>query len=142
MMECLFCKIRDGEIPARKVYEDEHAFAFLDLSQVTPGHILLVPKKHIENIYEYDDATAAYVFSVLPRLSRALKEALPDVEGLNIVMNNGKVAYQSVFHSHVHLIPRYTSQDDFQMEWANNSEKHSNEELNAIQQSIQQTLEG
>lgn len=140
-MDCIFCKIRDGEIPARKVYEDEDVFAFLDLSQVTLGHTLLVPKKHVENIYSYDSSTTEHVFSVLPKLSRAIKKALPEASGLNVIMNNGKVADQSVFHSHVHLIPRYTKEDDFHINWADHSQTYSGKQLTDVQQSIHQSVE-
>lgn len=142
MDNCVFCKISRGEIPAKKVYEDEYVFAFLDLAQSTPGHTLLVPKRHLQDIYAYEASDAQAVFSVLPTLSAALQKAFPKAKGLNIVINNGEVAGQTVFHSHIHLIPRYTKEDDFQIKWADHSTKYSNEELESIQHSIQDSLEG
>jgi histidine triad (HIT) family protein len=104
-MDCIFCKIRDGEIPSYKVYEDEHVFAFLDITQGTTGHTLVVPRKHVRNIYDIDEDTISHVFRVIPKLANALKEAFDPI-GINIVNNNDE-PLQSVFHFHVHLIPRY-----------------------------------
>lgn len=104
-MDCIFCKIRDGEIPSYTVYEDDHVMAFLDITQGTKGHTLVIPKKHVPNVYEADEDTVHHVFSVVPKLANALKAAFNPI-GLNIVNNNDK-PLQSVFHFHVHLIPRY-----------------------------------
>ena len=116
MSDCIFCMIRDGEIPSRKVYEDENVFAILDNSQVTPGHTLLIPKKHVRNIYDYDEELASDVFATVPKVARALRDFDPAVKGLNILINNEEVASQTVFHSHIHLLPRYTEDDDFGLE--------------------------
>lgn len=137
---CIFCKIINKEIPSRNVYEDEHTVAFLDLSQVTPGHTLLVPKTHVKDILEYSESLARDVFGALPKVSRAVKNHSENVEGLNVVINNGEVADQTVFHSHIHLIPRYSSEDDFDLTWANNSSDYSDEQLDAIQKSINDAL--
>lgn len=102
---CLFCKIVAGEIPAYKVYEDDDVLAFLDISQVTQGHTLVIPKKHVQNIYELTPAITTPLFKVVPKISRALKEAFNPI-GLNLINNNDK-PLQSVFHLHFHLIPRY-----------------------------------
>lgn len=142
MSACIFCMIRDGDIPARKVYEDEYVFAFLDLSQVTPGHTLVVPKKHVRNIFDYDEDLATKVFSVVPKISNALKQFDVDVEGLNVLVNNEEVAHQTVFHSHVHLLPRYSEDDDFGLKWADNSEDYSANELDDIRDRIIAELEG
>ena len=103
---CVFCKIISGEIPSTTVYEDEDVKAFLDISQATPGHTLLVPKKHVQDIFEYDDDLAQKVLTKIPMIARAVRNFDPAIQGLNIVNNNGEVAYQSVFHSHIHFIPR------------------------------------
>jgi histidine triad (HIT) family protein len=103
----IFDKIIAGDIPAYKVYEDDDVLAFLDLSQVTPGHTLVIPKTDVANIFEYDDELAAKVLGKLPRIARAIKASNPAINGMNIISNNGEVAGQSVFHSHFHLIPRY-----------------------------------
>ena len=141
MSDCIFCMIRDGEIPSRKVYEDENVFAILDNSQVTPGHTLLIPKKHVRNIYDYDEELARDVFATVPKVARALRDFDPAVKGLNILMNNEEVASQTVFHSHIHLLPRYTEDDDFGLEWAHNEDKHSDEELDDMQENIANEVE-
>jgi len=142
MADCIFCKIAEGEIPSRKVYEDEKVFAFLDLSQVTPGHTLVIPKEHVPNIMEYDEELAADVFSRLPKISKAIRSFNSDINGLNVLMNNGEVASQTVFHSHIHLLPRYTEDDDFGLKWADNAENYTDEELDQIQQDIKNAMEG
>ncbi|MDF7626576.1 HIT family protein [Leuconostocaceae bacterium ESL0723] len=106
-MADIFDKIIAGEIPAYKVYEDDDVLAFLDISQVTPGHTLLVPKKHVADIFDYDDQTAREVLLKLPILARAIKASNPAITGINIQSNNGPSAGQTVIHSHWHLIPRY-----------------------------------
>ncbi len=140
MTDCIFCKIIQGEIPTNKVYEDDDVFAFLDTSQATKGHTLLVPKKHVQDIYEYDSELAASVFSRVPKLAKALETAFSESEGLNIINNNREVAYQTVFHSHIHLIPRYTTDDDFKLFMKNNSEHYSDEAMQEIAATINQAL--
>lgn len=103
----IFDLIIAGDIPSYKVYEDDDVLAFLDLSQATPGHTLLIPKQHVADIYGYDEDLAARVLTKIPVVSRAIRNSDPAIIGLNVLMNNGVAAGQSVFHSHVHLIPRY-----------------------------------
>jgi histidine triad (HIT) family protein len=104
---CIFCRIVRGEIPSSKVLETEHALAFLDLNPVNPGHLLVVPKVHHADLSELPDDVAAETARLIPRLSRAIRAAT-GADGLNLVVNNGKVAGQTVFHGHWHLIPRHT----------------------------------
>lgn len=136
LKDCIFCKIVRGEIPSYTVYEDDVVKAFLDISQGTPGHTLLIPKKHIANIFEYDEELASEVFARIPKVARAIKASNPDIKGMNIVNNNGQIAYQSVFHSHFHLVPRYTTHDDFAMIFKDNSNKYTADDLKKVQQSI------
>lgn len=136
MNDCIFCKIIKGEIPSYTVYEDDVVKAFLDISQVTPGHTLMVPKKHVQDIFAYDDELAQAVFARLPKVARAIKASNPDIKGMNILNNNGKVAYQSVFHSHIHLIPRYGSNDGFGMKFEDHSKQMTDEKYKEIQQAI------
>ena len=117
MDNCIFCKIVEGEIPAAKVYEDEHVLAFLDITQVTPGHTLLIPKKHSSKILEMDADTASQVFSRLPKLAQQLVTAT-GAKGMNIVNNTNEVAGQTVFHTHIHLLPRFSSEDDLEIQFA------------------------
>lgn len=107
MADDIFDMIIAGEIPAYKVYEDEDVLAFLDLSQATPGHTLLVPKADVPDIFAYDDDLAQRVLTKIPKVARAIKASDDKIIGMNILMNNGEAAGQSVFHSHIHLIPRY-----------------------------------
>ncbi len=104
-MDCIFCKIINGEIPSHKIYEDKNVLAFLDITQGTKGHTLITPKKHVRNVYELDEETIINVFKVVPKIANALKVAFNPI-GLNIINNNDK-PHQSVFHFHIHLIPRY-----------------------------------
>ena len=141
MTDCVFCMIRDGDIPARKVYEDENVFAILDMSQVTPGHTLLIPKKHVRNIFDYDEELAHNVFGAVPKVARALRDFHPDVEGLNVLVNNEEVAFQTVFHSHVHLLPRYSNDDDFGLKWAHNADNYTDDELDEMKDKIAKEVE-
>jgi len=111
MTDCIFCKIIAGEIPASKVYEDEHVLAFLDISQVTPGHTLVVPKKHFRNMLDMDGATVGQLFACIPNIARKIMTATA-AKGMNIINNNEEIAGQTVFHTHIHLAPRYTEDDD------------------------------
>lgn len=136
MEDCIFCKIIDGEIPSYTVYEDDVVKAFLDISQNTPGHTLVVPKKHVKDIFEYDSELAAAVFSRLPKIARAIRNSNPDIKGMNILNNNGSVAYQSVFHSHIHLIPRYSDKDNFGITFSDNSNQYDEQKYQTVQQAI------
>lgn len=140
MNDCIFCKIINGEIPSSKVYEDDKVYAFLDISQVTKGHTLVIPKEHVKDIYELDETLAADFFARVPKLARALKEAFPDMKGLNLVNNNEPLAYQSVFHSHIHLIPRYQEDEGFALKFEDNQNKYQQEELSEIANSINQFI--
>ena len=141
MTDCIFCKIIAGEIPSYTVYEDDVVKAFLDISQGPPGHTLVVPKKHVKDLFAYDEDLAAAVFSRLPKIARAVKKSNPAIKGMNIINNNGEVAYQSVFHSHIHLVPRYTDQDDFKIIFKDNSAKYDEDKYKEIQQAIVKQME-
>ncbi|HIY58166.1 MAG TPA: HIT family protein [Candidatus Tetragenococcus pullicola] len=140
MEDCVFCKIINQEIPSHKVYEDEKVYAFLDMTQVTKGHTLVVPKKHVHDIFDYDEQLATDVFTRIPKIAKALEAAFPKMQGLNIINNNKEIAYQSVFHSHVHLIPRYGKEDDFSMHFGDHSDNYTQEELSEIAKKIQKQV--
>lgn len=106
---CIFCKIANGEIPSTTLYEDEDFRVILDLGPATRGHALLLPKEHYSNLFELDDAVAAKVLVTAKKVAAKMKAAL-GADGFNLVQNNGETAGQTVFHFHMHLIPRY--QDD------------------------------
>lgn len=139
-MADIFDKIINGEIPSYKIYEDEDVFAFLDLSQATPGHTLVVPKVHVADIFEYDEDLAARVLSKLPAIARAIKASNPDIIAMNIISNNGEKAGQSVFHSHFHLLPRYAD-DDIVIPAPDHSAEYDEAKYEAIAQSIREHLE-
>lgn len=136
--DCIFCKIIDGDIPSAKVYEDNNVYAFLDLGQVTKGHTLVIPKDHQKNIYELHPETAREIFAVVPKIARAIKEQFQPI-GMNLLNNNEKPAKQSVFHFHIHLIPRYESRDGFGMKW--NTHETSQEEMKKIADTIEQAID-
>jgi len=141
MNDCIFCKIINKEIPSYPVYEDDMVYAFLDITQTTKGHTLVIPKKHVTDIFEYDEALASDVFARIPKIARAIEKAFPDIVGLNIVNNNREAAYQSVFHSHVHLIPRYGKNDDFSMTFTDNGSLYTPNEMAAIATSINKEID-
>ncbi len=137
MSETIFGKILTGEIPSFKVYEDDYVYAFLDISQVTKGHTLLIPKKASANIFETDEETMKHIGAALPKVANAIKRAFkPD--GLNIIQNNGEFADQSVFHIHFHLIPRYENDiDGFGYKWETHEDILDNDAKQQIAEQIQ-----
>lgn len=112
MDNCIFCQIVAGQLPASKVYEDDDVLAFLDISQVTKGHTLVIPKKHVRNLLDMSEATASKVFSKVPRIARAVQKAT-GASGVNLLNNSEEVAGQTVFHAHIHILPRFSQEDDF-----------------------------
>ena len=112
---CVFCKIVAKQIPATLVHEDAETLAFMDIGQVNPGHVLVAAKTHAENIYALDDATAAAVFRAAARVARAIREAFAP-PGLSVYQANGKPAGQTVFHLHLHLVPRHEA-DGMALTW-------------------------
>ena len=103
---CIFCKIANGKIPSTTLYEDEDFRVILDLGPATRGHALLLPKNHFANLFELDDETAQKAILVAKKMAGKMKAAL-GADGFNLVQNNGEAAGQTVFHFHMHLIPRY-----------------------------------
>lgn len=106
MENCIFCKIANGEIPAATLYEDENFRVILDLGPASKGHALILPKSHAANIYELSDEMAAKAMILAKKMATVMTAALK-CDGFNIVQNNGEAAGQTVFHFHMHLIPRY-----------------------------------
>lgn len=106
MNDCVFCRIMAKQIPATVVHEDAETLAFMDIGQVNPGHVLVALKAHAENLYALDDAQAAAVFRTAARVARAVRAAFSP-PGLSIYQANGKPAGQTVFHFHLHVLPRW-----------------------------------
>ncbi|GAB3060509.1 HIT family protein [Virgibacillus ainsalahensis] len=138
--DCIFCKIIDGEIPSAKVYEDDHVYAFLDISQVTKGHTLVIPKTHTKNIYETPPEIASELFARVPKIAHAIKKEYQPI-GMNILNNNEKPADQSVFHLHMHLIPRYGDDDGYSTNWTAHSDAYTSENLQQIAEKINVAIE-
>lgn len=103
---CVFCKIINGEIPSYKIYETDTVMAFLDISQNTKGHTLVIPKKHIESIFDLDEQTGRDLFEAVIKTTNILKNKL-GFKDVNLLNNNGSLAGQVVNHYHIHIIPRY-----------------------------------
>ena len=129
---CVFCKIARGEIPTAKVLETDHAVAFLDIDPVNLGHVLLVPKAHHATIADLPDDLAAATATLLPRLARAILAAT-GAGGLNVILNNGRAAGQTVDHGHWHLIPR---SDGDAVRWPWPHVKYPDEGLGTMQARI------
>ena len=141
MSETVFGKILTGEIPSYKVYENDYVYAFLDISQVTKGHTLLIPKKASPNIFETDEETMKHIGFAIPKVANAIKKAFqPD--GLNIIQNNGEYADQSVFHLHFHFLPRYKDDiDGFGYQWETHENEISDEQKKDIAEQIKAQFE-
>lgn len=107
---CIFCKLANGDIPTATVYEDEYLRAIMDAAPANKGHIIILPKSHAANIYELEDEYVSRAFVLAKKLAVALKE-LTGCDGVNILQNNGGAAGQTVFHFHVHVIPRFKNDD-------------------------------
>ncbi len=103
---CIFCKIANGEIPSRTLYEDKDFRVILDLGPATRGHALILPKEHAANLFELPEETAGKAMILAKKMAARMKEKL-NCDGFNVIQNNGEVAGQTVFHFHMHLIPRY-----------------------------------
>ena len=136
--DCLFCRIVAGEIPASKVFEDDEVVAFLDIHPVNLGHVLIVPKPHHATLADLPDALAMATAKMVPRLSRAILAAT-SAPGLNLVVNNGSVAGQTIEHVHWHLIPRFKG-DSVDWPWPHLSYPESG--LQATRDRIVAGLEG
>lgn len=139
MSDCIFCKIVKGEIPSAKVFENEYVLAFLDISQLTKGHTLVIPKIHSENIYDMDAETARNLFEVVPQITNAIKAEL-NPAGMNLLANNGEAAGQEVFHFHLHLIPRYGKGDGYGAVLKSHQSDYTPQDLQAIAEGIQNKI--
>ena len=115
MTDCVFCKIVAGQIPSTRVFEDEHTVAFMDIGQVNPGHVLVAVKKHAPDLYALDETQAAAVALACVKISKAIQAAFQP-EGLSVYQANGEAAGQTVFHYHVHLLPRHAG-DGMELTW-------------------------
>lgn len=129
---CIFCKIAAGEIPSKTIYEDGAFRVILDLGPATKGHALILPKDHYRNLYELPDEQAGKVMALAKKMALQMRERL-HCDGLNLVQNNEETAGQTVFHFHMHLIPRYVG-DDQKIGWKPG--KPDEAELEAVKNEI------
>ena len=132
MNDCIFCKIIKGEIPSFKIFEDEHAYAFLDINPIGRGHTLVVPKFHAQDIFHLPPEELAGVMPAIQRTATLLKKKL-GCDGMGISQLNGESAGQTVFHVHFHLIPCYANQP---LDWRPQTPAPTMEELAALHQQI------
>ena len=130
---CIFCKIANGEIPSTTLYEDEDFRVILDLGPATRGHALLLPKEHYKDLFDLEDEVAAKALVRAKRIAGRLQKAV-GADGMNLVQNNGEAAGQTVFHFHMHLIPRYR-EDHAGILWE--PQKTTAEELEEVKTLIQ-----
>ena len=129
MSDCVFCGIVAGRIPSTKVHEDELTLAFMDIGEVNPGHVLVAVKPHVENIYGLDETLAAAVLQTAARVARAVKKTYSP-EGLTLYQANGSAAGQTVYHFHLHIVPRY-EKDGMNLTWPVNNPPREQLEANA-----------
>lgn len=130
--DCIFCKIANGEIPSNTIYEDNMFRVILDLNPVTKGHALILPKEHAANLYELPDETASQTLILAKKMASQITKKL-NCDGFNLMQNNGEIAGQTVFHFHMHLIPRYIGDGKTVVL---ETSKPSAEELEAIRKEI------
>ena len=114
--DCIFCKIANGDIPSATVYEDDYFRAIMDIAPAKKGHVIILAKNHVANIFELDKETGERALLVASKVASAVKKAL-DCDGVNVLQNNGEAAWQSVFHLHIHIIPRYKD-DNLTFPWS------------------------
>jgi len=137
--ECVFCKIIAGDIPCFKLYEDAQTLAFMDINPANRGHALAIPRKHEPNLMESSDQTLAATIATARRVARAVQAAVaPD--GINLVQANGPGAAQSVFHLHLHVIPRFEG-DDLKLNWGVPPGPGDLDEVRALSEQIMRHIE-
>lgn len=133
--ECIFCEIVAGTAPASVVYEDDALLAFLDIRPVTPGHLLVIPKRHAPYLAELDEETGGWMFTVGMRLAAALRASAPEIqcEGVNFFLADGEAAFQEVFHTHLHVFPRFAG-DTFGItaDWSVSPEREELDRMAAL----------
>ena len=135
--DCIFCKIAAGEIPSRTLYEDDDVIVIMDLNPTSKGHSLIIPKDHYRNLYDIDDAVACKVIRIAKKMALCMRDAL-HCDGFNILQNSEETAGQTVFHFHMHLIPRYKDADNNMLKFT--SVSFTDEELDKIKNDIKEAV--
>ncbi len=136
-MNCIFCKISSGQAPASFVFQSEQVFAIMSLEQPNPYKVLVIPRSHIENIYDLSAEDAAHIFQATVKIARAIRQ-VSGCDGLNLVQSNGRAGQQDVFHFHLHLVPRFYN-DAVILSWQNLQAERS--KLNQMAEEIRLHLE-
>ena len=140
MEDCIFCAIVAGAAPASVAYEDDIALALMDIQPVTPGHLLVIPKRHAAGLADLDEQTGAHLFRVAMGMAAALRRSGVRCEGINFFLADGEVAFQDVFHVHLHVIPRFAG-DSFKVD-ADWSAHPSRAELDELAAKIRAARQG
>lgn len=130
MPDCPFCQIVSGQAPAAFLYQDDQVMAFLDIAQSTRGHTLVIPRTHYADIFSLPKDLGTHLFAVAMELAPWFQKRL-GADGLNLIQSNGRAANQTVFHFHLHLVPRYAP-TDFPLRWPNHSSAYSRSDLEAL----------
>jgi histidine triad (HIT) family protein len=130
--DCIFCKVLAGEIPSERVYEDDHAVAVMDINPWTRGHAVVIPRKHAVDIFDIDEDELEHVVVAAKRLATKVRATL-DCDGVNLLQSNGRAAWQTIFHLHFHVIPRY---DGDPLELPTRPQPAKPEELAAVAEEI------
>ena len=134
--DCIFCKLANGVFPTNSIYEDDDFNVILDAAPANRGHALILPKQHFDNIFEIDDETASKIMPLAKKIAGAVKK-VTGCDGINVQQNNGPAAGQSVFHLHVHVIPRFDD-DKFKLVW--NPKSFTDEEQAAVAEELRAEL--
>ena len=135
--DCIFCKISNGEIPSTTIFENDEFRVIFDIAPATKGHCLIIPKNHYNDIFDMDAETGGKLFSLATAVARSLKKEL-NCDGMNIMQNNGTIAGQTVFHFHLHLIPRYEGDG---VDFHYNPGEANAEELAALAKAVGNNIE-
>jgi len=136
-MDCIFCKIIDGEIPAVKVLDKDQVIAFMDINPASRGHMLIVPKKHVENIFEISEDDLSAVMNAVKRCAQAVRQALK-AEGITVLQLNGKASDQIIPHLHVHIMPRWQNDRLSVSQWEMN--EGDRDELQEIAREVKEHI--
>ena len=141
MTDCLFCEIINNNIPSCKIHEDQICIAILDIQPVNTGHVLIIPKEHHKLIIDYPEEILSHIFSIAQRINRALRKTEIKCEAVNYLLADGETAGQEIFHTHLHVIPRYLD-DGFGLRFSKRyfSEKPDRNELNNTAEMIRHYL--
>ena len=138
MSDCIFCDIITGQAPASSVYQDNTTLAFMDISSLNPGQVVVIPRKHCAHLRDMDEATGESLFTATPRVCRAIRNSGIPCDGINLFFADGEAAGQEVFHVHVLVIPRLKNDD---VKITGNWQQPPRRELNELAEKIRRGLE-